>query len=74
MTNEPRSITELAFPCDRIMATTGDIVCATGMSLRDYFAAKAMSLRYGPRDTTMPFDEFSKLCYQLADAMLEARK
>ena len=53
----------------------GDIIYPyEGMSLRDYFAAKALSLRYGPRDTTMPFDELSKLCYQLADAMLEARK
>ena len=61
---------EAAFP----HVETGETGCRSGMTLRDYFAAKALSLRYGPRNTTMPFDELSKLCYQLADSMLEARK
>jgi hypothetical protein len=42
-----------------------------GMSLRDYFAAKAMS--------RIPFGEYetgkvAKIAYDTADAMLEARK
>jgi hypothetical protein len=45
-----------------------------GMSLRDYFAAKAMaSLGF----TTKPYDttaETAKKCYQMADAMLKARE
>jgi hypothetical protein len=59
----------------------------TGMSLRDYFAARAMlivmpeSVDVDVTDRTEPFtleDEFYKLCaeraYRLADAMLKARK
>jgi len=46
----------------------------TGMTLRDYFAAKAMaSLGF----TTKPYDttaETAKKCYQMADAMLRARE
>lgn len=72
MTNAPRSVSEPEFPTSFSQDYPNEIV--GGMTLRDYFAAKALSLRYGPRDTTMPFDELTKLCYQLADAMMEARK
>lgn len=46
----------------------------TGMTLRDYFAAKAMLARgftVRPYDTT---DETAKDCYRMADAMMKARK
>jgi len=46
----------------------------TGMTLRDYFAAKAMLARgftVRPYDTT---GETAKDCYKMADAMLKARE
>lgn len=48
-----------------------------GMTLRDYFAAKAMQtlLMAQPRDWPMGFDvSVSVAAYQMADAMLEARE
>ena len=46
----------------------------SGMTLRDYFAAKALE-QHGfivrPYDTT---DEAAKDCYRMADAMLKARE
>lgn len=50
---------------------------ADGMTLRDYFAAKAMQtlLMAQPRDWPMGFDvSVSVAAYQMADAMLEARE
>jgi hypothetical protein len=46
-----------------------------GMSLRDYFAAKAMQsfIHFAsPSDTD--FDYEAKAAYKVADAMMEARK
>jgi hypothetical protein len=39
-----------------------------GMTLRDYFAAKAMPYMIG-----VSVDEISKAAYEIADAMLKAR-
>lgn len=52
-----------------------------GMTLRDYFAAKAMQ-KYSPRPsdetnigwTSIDFSEAARLSYAYADAMLKARK
>ena len=44
-----------------------------GMTLRDYFAAKAMAALFARVDTG-GFSRVSLLAYELADAMLEARK
>ena len=41
-----------------------------GMSLRDYFAAKAMQ---GLMDAAMPMPEIAQAAYEMADAMLKAR-
>lgn len=43
-----------------------------GMSLRDYFAGKAMQTLIGklPKD----IDKMSRVSYEIADAMLKARK
>ena len=41
-----------------------------GMTLRDYFAAKAMQ---GLMDAAMPMPEIAQAAYQMADAMLKAR-
>lgn len=59
-----------AFPYDRTQQPSG-------MTLRDYFAAKAMQtlLMAQPRDWPMGFDvSVSVAAYQMADAMLEARE
>ena len=41
-----------------------------GMTLRDYFAAKAMQ---GLMDAAMPMPEIAQAAYQMADDMLEER-
>ena len=45
-----------------------------GMSLRDYFAAKAMDMKFDKEGLTMSMDQMAVCCYKMADAMLEARK
>ena len=48
----------------------------TGMTLRDYFAAKAMQgmMASGNLPKSVSDKELSHVSYQLADAMMEARK
>jgi hypothetical protein len=47
----------------------------TGMTLRDYFAAKAMQgLLAADTGCAMPAETVAELAYDQADAMLEARK
>ena len=41
-----------------------------GMTLRDYFAAKAMQ---GLMDAAMPMPEIAQAAYQMADDMLKER-
>ena len=43
------------------------------MTLRDYFAAKAMQGFAADPDTTGPAEVIAKVAYQWADAMLSAR-
>lgn len=45
-----------------------------GMDLRDYFAAKALNglINYSPEPEEHKL--IAELCYQLADAMMEARE
>ncbi|MDR2241832.1 MAG: hypothetical protein LBE28_03595 [Providencia alcalifaciens] len=55
----------------------------TGMTLRDYFAAKCMQGDFAAQDAEMGYytndtsDEFlvkrAEFCYRMADAMLKAR-
>lgn len=45
-----------------------------GMTLRDYFAAKAMTGCLPGSMTAIPQDEYAKWAYKMADAMLEAHK
>lgn len=66
-----------AFPCLFEGSTRSD---APGMTLRDYFAAKAMQgwlASFGPEDrhpsNTGTLDMFASQAYAVADAMLEAR-
>ena len=46
----------------------------TGMTLRDYFAAKAMQGLISIADLDMHQDDYARLAYQQADAMLKARE
>lgn len=69
-----------AFPMEATDATSWRD-CNQGMTLRDYFAAKALSgwLASYPESCTHPIvagnaDEVAKHSYMLADAMLRARE
>lgn len=44
-----------------------------GMTLRDYFAAKAMQGAIADRDYGEELDDFASWAYCVADSMLEAR-
>jgi hypothetical protein len=62
MNNEP------AFPFTEMHTHGSPYTQWKGMTLRDYFAAKAMA------DLTWQFPEScAQQCYQIADAMLKAR-
>ena len=43
-----------------------------GMTLRDYFAAKAMQGLLAS-EVNAPIQDFAKMAYEMADAMLKAR-
>lgn len=61
-----------AFPCG-----SGDMRDPQGMTLRDYFAAKAMqSMILTHRDRVHPLDDttLSAMAYGLANEMLKARE
>jgi hypothetical protein len=53
---------------------TKELSDMVGMSLRDYFAAKALAHPYAQGDDThMNCDKAAAWAYELADAMLKAR-
>ena len=51
--------------------THDDLTC-TGMTLRDYFAAKAIQGLLAS-EVNAPLDVFAKQAYKVADKMMEAR-
>ena len=56
---------------------TGNIARDTfGMTLRDYFAAKAMQgiIEYSPWVDHIDMDKIAQLAYKQADAMMKARE
>jgi hypothetical protein len=64
-----------AFPTTKPLDSWGDP--NRGMTLRDYFAAKAMhgmccDPERWPQEKDMPY--ITKIAYQMADAMLKARE
>ena len=64
---------ETAFPAQVL----GGLGYTTGMSLRDYFAAKAMQnflSTIGWNSDQKWFDEIAVGAYRMADAMLKARE
>ncbi len=54
--------------------TSGPWASSPGMTVRDYFAAKAMGGRVTHNVFESFNDEDAKQCYAIADAMLAARK
>lgn len=74
MTNEP------AFPVNELDQSTGDMFAQhMGLSLRDYFAAKALpSVIIMCVDDPRGGKDYPEYCaeesYKMADAMLKARK
>lgn len=61
---------ELAFPRPY---STGHLA-QEGMTLRDYFAAQAMSAYFDGNDSPSEFGMVARRSYQMADAMLIARE
>ena len=49
-------------------------VCIMGMTLRDYFAAKAMLAYWADPDVAPDHKTAAAWAYEMADAMLKARK
>lgn len=72
-----------AFPTPHVYMPDGNIMFgAFGMSLRDYFASKAMHSAWATwhegyfdlnKDSDTAIDDIARLSYQMADAMLKAR-
>lgn len=65
-----------AFP---IVASNLEYIGASGMTLRDYFAAKAMAIvpemtAYNMKDNETRADYTARMSYKIADAMLTARE
>ena len=64
---------DLAFPSSSNLL--GETVQHPGMTLRDYFAAKAMqSLIVVYSDDKNLVDEYAQRAFEIADAMLEERQ
>ena len=64
----------LAFPVYDHHGDGQQILADVGMSLRDYFAAKAMQSYLLDKDRdSFTFEQWAAASYEMADAMLEAR-
>lgn len=65
---------EAAFPIQH-SAESGAYAAETGMSLRDYFAAKAMhGYCTNASSSECTYSEFAADAYEMADAMLKERQ
>lgn len=62
-----------AFPAS-YYTDDGEWAKRDGMTLRDYFAAKAMQGLLADHSNNMYIEDLVKLAYEYADAMLKARK
>lgn len=64
-----------AFPTyERFSAGAGPLdLSSQGMTLRDYFAAKALQGLLADHEINAPSAEFAKAAYEQADAMMAAR-
>ena len=66
-------MTTRAFPLTYTDVISGEENTNYGMTLRDYFAAKAMHAIVSDPETQMSYQEIAIRAYQYADAMLEMR-
>jgi hypothetical protein len=62
-----------AFPHSFVRHPTEETYITKGMTLRDYFAAKAMQGFMGSSWNVKSFEDMASKAYQLADAMMKAR-
>ena len=64
-----------AFPSYEYVQNYGQMMAVGGMTLRDYFAAKAMQAMLSSPNCPLNVreSELAKQAYSAADAMLEAR-
>ena len=60
-----------AFPTEGVVCSDG--ILYEGMTLREYFAAKAMQAYLTPEDAPVDFHLIADRAYLMADAMLEAK-
>ena len=66
-----------AFPAFEHHAGYGQMMAVGGMTLRDYFAAKALQAflrNQKPQNMDQPAITWAQDAYEFADAMLKARK
>ena len=64
-----------AFPVVKVYNNGDTSQLSNGMSLRDYFAAKAMQgISANNKCNEMTFEDIAKLSYKQADAMLQSRE
>jgi hypothetical protein len=64
-----------AFPCERQL-TDQDVLVFEGLSIRDYFAAKAMQSILQAKDVhdSREWKNTAWIAYQVSDEMLKARE
>jgi hypothetical protein len=63
-----------AFPHESINPYNGSTVYGSGMSLRDWFAGKALASISIEMGVSVPFEEIAAETYRMADAMLAERQ
>ena len=63
-----------AFPHSFVRHPTEETYITKGMTLRDYFAAKAMQALISEPSLKATMDEFAHRAYQIADIMMEERQ
>lgn len=63
---------EMAFPCVYRHPDGSILNQWTGMSLREWFAGQALA-GWMAREDVPPFAVMAERCYEIADAMLDAR-
>jgi hypothetical protein len=64
-----------AFPCQSVTTQHGVLLGDMGMTLRDYFAAKALhGLLHAESHGDYSNEHIAVIAYMLADAMLKARE
>ena len=63
-----------AYPYQHQDPTTGLTTISEGMTLRDYFAAKAMQALIKETDNRFPMEDIVRASWEYADEMLKTRQ